>query len=145
MKITYQRIQNFRMAASNYLNMNKGPETKKLNYALQKMISRTNEFEKKIQEDVEDKRIELASEDEHKNVIVEGGQYKFTKENQKTLTVFLRDVLKREFEVEPYMVKDIGPVALTFPQIETFTGFILEEQNEPETPALNTEPSKPNG
>lgn len=149
MKQSIERVFLFRANASMQLTPAEGEKQvkTKFTYALEKMISRTNEYEKKYQSFLEDARVDLASEDDKKNLIVnEKGQFSFTRENHKLLNQKIREKQKELVEIEPYFVdpKHI-PEDLNVSLKEMFIGFVIkDEEEEPQeeeskvpTPELN--------
>lgn len=135
MKQSIERVFLFRANASMQLTPAEGEKQvkTKFTYALEKMISRTNEYEKKYQSFLEDARVDLASEDDKKNLIVnEKGQFSFTRENHKKLNEKIREKQKEQVEIEPYFVdpKHI-PEDLNLSLREMFIGFVIEDAEEP--------------
>lgn len=98
-------------------------ESTKFNYALGKMISRTNEIVKRYEEQLEDKRIDLASVDERGNLIKQNNDFLFTPAKQKELLSWIREKYKEEVQLEPYICE--APHDLPESLIEIFKGFVL--------------------
>ncbi len=105
MKTTLQDVMIFRTNAERYLNAHK--DRTKFTYALEKMISRTNKYDKQVRELSADLAIDHASVDDKGNLIVEKESYVFTPTKKKEMDTKLRKALEKEVEVEPYQAVDI--------------------------------------
>lgn len=131
MQVTIDRVLTFRINANKYVQEHtKEKEKSKFTHALEKMISRTNEIEKKYNTSIQDMRVEHASEDDKKNLIMDkDGQFAFTKENHKKLTIAIRAKLEDKVTIEPYWASfvpdDLG-MALT----EVFEDFVIKKEEE---------------
>lgn len=125
-KVTNLQIENFRSNARNYLGRKSTARTK-LHYALTKMLMKTETAFQRFQEEQQDIRTELAMTDDKKALIIDDkNNYSYTKEDAKKMNDKLRELGKREIEIENYTVeapKDLEPIYW-----EVFVPFVLEDK-----------------
>ena len=131
MKKNYSDLTRIVTTASLFLK-----EKTKFSYACERIIARIKSAIKKdeeiYQEKVIDARVDLASVDDKGNLLLEGGNYKFTKDNMKTLNANLRkladELNSTEYEIESFIATDIPE--LTFEQMDLFKGILISENYE---------------
>ncbi len=112
---TYAELKRFVGLASAYLSTQ--PTENALAYALRRTMRRIESAVKPVEEEIGDKKVELASLDDKKNLVFDArGNYSFTRENYTAFTKFMRDLDARSMEVEVYICNpakvpgDIQPI-----------------------------------
>jgi hypothetical protein len=105
--VTKQQITNFRSAAARYISQVK--KRNKLHYALERMLARTKKVAEDFYDEEQDILIECASTDERGNLIYasDNRTLAMTKEKRKEFDKKLRELSRREIEVEPYYATEI--------------------------------------
>lgn len=97
----------------------------KFEYATEKLEKKIQAVQLGILEDIEDKKIELASTDEKGNLLKdEKGQTVYSPENLIKLNKFSREQFKKEIELEVYYSAEI-PNEITEFHREMLTGFLI--------------------
>lgn len=132
MKVTFEKLKQIDKVHGRLLGIKTFKETK-LGYAFKRFSEKNikkpfEEYASKL----EDLRIDNALEDTTTKAILyeADGSYKFSKEGKKTLIKQMRDEeskwLDKEFEVEPFICKDI-PVEVKFEEheVELLEGLII--------------------
>lgn len=114
------------------------PVITKFKYHVDKMVTRIkvaikkSNIETEYQENIQDARIENASEDKDGNILRDGQSYKYTKANEKKLIKEIRlftNVLNDSaVEVEPNILTQVPE--LTASQYEAFKGLLVAEDYE---------------
>lgn len=125
MKFTYEEIILFRANASKWIDRNK--ELSKFKYGLQKMISRTNFVEKRINEYLDDIRTENASVDEKGNIIITNDKMVYTIDGQKKINSAYREKLKEKVEIEIFLVRKEDMPELGADWEDILLPFVTEE------------------
>lgn len=140
--VSYEKVLQFRANAQMYVRSHPKVNNK-FTHALTKVISRTNEIEKKYQEKLNDLRIDLAATDDKGNLISKeiNGQfgqtvtkYEFTPKNLKELNKRSRDLGKETVEVEPYICTSALPDDVNLALQEEFFPFVIDKINDEEPP-----------
>lgn len=135
-KFSYQRVATFKEIGKAYTEKNQ--KLTKLTYAIMKVMKSADKAIEKIgrdiQNELEEKRVELAEIDQKTQVLLsENGMYKYTKNNAKELSQFVRaknDVSEIEVEVEPH-IPVFDTSSLTVEEIFAFEGFVIPVVEEP--------------
>lgn len=116
MKVTNKQISQFREVASFYLKFSKTKN--KVYHAATKLLKKTTNAMEDYVDAQNEKRWELAlteGKDKEKAFVMDGDRYKYTSENQIKLNKELRELSKKEVDIEPHFVggEDL-PVDLSF-------------------------------
>jgi len=129
-KVTNKQVSTFRQNARNYLIAN--PEQSKLQYALSKMLKKTESIQEKYQEEEQEIRIDLATIDKDGVLVIDEktNSYRYKKEDAKKLDQKLRELANKEVEIEPYIASHL-PENLEAIWFEFFVPFVIEDK-EPE-------------
>lgn len=129
---SYQDIRQFINVAEQFAGS--GPQSEqpdtKLAYALRKMSKKMSKvFERGFSEPLQDAQVELASEDDKKNLLKdERSQLVYTKDNLIALNKKQRELFYAEVEIEPHIVANVDLTKLTPLQRDAFDGFVLHDQ-----------------
>ena len=135
-KVTNEQMLTFRANAQGYVRIHSKEKMNKFAYALTKMISRTNADETRYNEEVNDLRVDHASLDEKGNLIskeINGQQgqtytkYEFTPAKLKELNKKVKELGKKEIEIEPYICTGDIPEDVNLPLQEVFVPFVMTE------------------
>ena len=137
MKKTYQELVEIDQAVGILYKEDPTLKDKKFGYAYQKTAERSYlKLNKQLSEEMEDARIDFASEDEKTKVILRDENpnsrgYQYSKDNLKLLVKKEREIfnkyLEKEIEFEPYFCNKDSLPELTEYQIELFKGILFEE------------------
>ena len=137
-KVTYEQLILFRSNAESYLRMHPGKFSPFL-YSLTKMIQRTSEDFAKYGEEVKELNQNYCERDKEgffklDNIGQPNESYKITAENTKKRDKDVRDLQKREIEIEPHISKEaqngIYPEDIGFAAWQYFAPFVLPEIDE---------------
>lgn len=129
---TYPELMTLQATANAYISRQK--TMNKLTYALKSKI--LPQIEKIVDEEdiaskAQDLTVEHASVDKDKNLIIQNGNYIFTKEARKMVDEGIRKINSeyrtKEFEITQYIVKDTE--GLTIDEQFAFSGVCIEEIN----------------
>jgi hypothetical protein len=100
-------------------------------YALRKFIRIHKGLLDEYNVALEGLKIDLASVDGNKNLIMDGGTYTFTRENQKILSERIVDLNKKTVDVTPHIIrKEDLPGDLSFAFSEVFEGILFDSPTE---------------
>lgn len=129
MKVTALQLNIFLNFVQSYLGEHK--KESKFAYALQRVKKRCEIVGREHNDAVEDVNMKFCAVDKENVVLRDGrGNFEFTKENLVTRTKELRELAKKEYEVEPYIATEPPPEPLSFEEKECCYGFVLEEPKE---------------
>lgn len=123
MKKSWRDLLTFSQVADAYTTSHKG-ETR-VGYAIKRVRDQISKHQETLQEKMADIEIDLCEADE-KTVILRDaqGNLQFTKDKFKEKNKQQRKLLDEEFEIDPFLIKDI-PGDLTPDQLEIFSGLII--------------------
>jgi len=126
MKKTLRDVINFANSASRWTAMRDKDEPQtKLSYAVARMLKRCQKPIEDYNARNEDIRLNEALEDEKtKAVLMEGQQYKFSKQGLKKVVEEQRKLLDEEVEIEPYIATAV-PANLSDDVRVSFEGFVI--------------------
>ena len=139
MKISYQKLFDFINAAEACYRLAEDNNTK-LIHALKRFITENKSHIERYNDELLDKKIDLASVDERQNLIINNNQYSYTKENQKRLNLEIKTLNNKEVEVKVCLLikSEDSPKDLLPAHKELFTGLvILPEETNSEQLSLN--------
>lgn len=124
--VTFQQVVNFRNAARQYLGQ-KQPRTK-LNYALEKMLAKTEKIQQEYSDIEQEIRIDLAETDKDGILIItEKGNYSYKKDSAKLLQKKLRETGNTTVEIDTHTVEP--PKTLESAWYEFFVPFVIEDKD----------------
>lgn len=103
MDITYARLVNTINAANSYFQLADKAESK-FKYALRRFIKANQEHIDRYNDLTLDFRLEWASVDDKKNLIMQGDNYSYTKENYKKLNNALKELQTTEITIIPFLI-----------------------------------------
>lgn len=137
MKKTFLELNEIDQSVSLLYKNNDKLRDTKFGYAYKKFYEKNfHKLNKKLQEELQDVRIENALEDDKTKEILKDEEsfrgYKYSKEGLKLVVKSEREILSKyeamEVEIEPYFCKKESLPELTEYQVELFKGCIIEEQ-----------------
>lgn len=97
----------------------------KFGYACSKAVTNINTVLKKDDEELEDKRHELASVDDKGNIILTDKGFQYTKENYKKLIDFIKQQELKEVEYTPYIATSFKEVENDISILEALDGIVV--------------------
>lgn len=125
MTVTYKKLARFREIGTLFLR-NYHSKTK-LHYAIKKIIDQTESIQEGYVDQQDAARIDLAMvDDATKKLLVENGEYTYTRENKKMLLQQLRALSNKEIVIGTHIVTmDDVPPDLSF-QYTSVTGAMVD-------------------
>ena len=90
-------------------------------------MSRAQPLYAAYSEKAEDARTECGATDEKGIILMDGDNYRFSKEGIRTLTAALRKLNSEEVEIEPYWATEV-PEDLAGDVADIFEGFVLRTE-----------------
>lgn len=130
--MTAKQISQFLNFSQSYLGENK--EDSKFSYAVRKMVKRCEVVGQEHNEQVEDINMRYAATDKDSKIVLRNVDprlgFEFTKESLLERTKELRELAKKEYDLEPYIATELPPEPLSFEEKECCYGFVLEEPKE---------------
>ena len=129
-KKNYEDLLEFVAVGKEFIHTN--PKESKLSWAIKRVSDRivtsTKHLNKNFQKKIQDFRIDFASEDANKNLIIEKDSYLYTKENKKLLDESIRvaeaALFAEVIEIETWFVE--SPVELTDTEKKVFDGIVIK-------------------
>jgi hypothetical protein len=138
-EVTHEQLLIFSVVSNALLSKQSKPS--KFSKALERVIKYNKGVMTSYNEQLEELRINLASEDDKKNLIVdEKGNYVYTRANQLALTKAVRDLNKQTVKVNVYQLAPTDLPALHPHDVTSLTPFVIAPVvEEEETEELSTE------
>jgi hypothetical protein len=122
MKVTFERFLSFLANGRNYCSTE---QKSKLTYAIEKVIKLNKKAIDTYNETLEDARIDNAATDEKGTLLMDGNQYRYTKDGAKSLNKAIRDLKNSEVEIEFYHAAEL-PKDLNEDLAEALGGFVIK-------------------
>lgn len=127
-EVTYRQVKKFRQNVRQYLAAKN--ERTKFNYALTKMLDRTESVQNDINDKEQEIRIDLASVDKENILLIDKdtNAYRYTKENARKLQTKLRELDNEVVKIDCHQVDEAQiPKNLEAVWIEFFVPFVIAE------------------
>jgi hypothetical protein len=128
MKKTNKEVIQFINLANNLLARYK-EKNEKFAYALRKVVTRATKWNEGVVESEVEINIKYAAEDERTKLILRNarGEFEYTREGLINRNKDVRELLKKEAEVEHHYVTEL-PTDLSEDEIEVLTGFVISDK-----------------
>lgn len=126
MKVNYEKLIEFLQVSARWISDKNNAKTK-LGYAIERVRKNCKRHIDAYNEAVQDLQVDNAATDD-KGVLLteENGAYKYTREGMKNLNKAIRELRKKDVEVEVYHASEL-PEELSDEMKEVFDGFVIKE------------------
>lgn len=124
--MTAKQIQTFLNFAQSYLGRVK--EETKPTYAIRRMQKRCEAVGVEHNEAIQDLNLKHCATNKDGVILKDAeGKYEFTKEEAGKLNIALRELSKKDYVIEPYIMTEMPKEPFTYEECEACYGFVLEE------------------
>jgi hypothetical protein len=131
MKVTAEQLFTFRQAAAAYVAEKRKEGFSKFVYALEKMLIKTKNHARNLENQIANLEITHAATDEKGILIIQNGNLVYTKDGKIALNKAVEELMKQEVEIEeaPYFLSEEDYPQFSPLEEEVFGKFIAKKTN----------------